>query len=572
MAQYLESNPVVGPHLHKPWRRFYYIFNAQTGREYSMDLDQDGNAEYAPVDPYLSNSGNPYPPVAGKDGLLYMGNHYESNGISRLMGWRMGTPYFVIAPLLPGAGDEPNAFSMGGNLVYRSICCDRVGDWTDTAHPGSNGVAWSYDLASRAPGYDEKWWFYDASVLERLTGNFGTVNGVYHNHGDQNPIVPYQGRLFIHRSNAIIAFGPNAARGKQPLLTVNRVTQTLPTPTTADLQARLGAEIQKMISAGHLRPGYYSGGQFNGVYPELADYFDNPGDTLYTLSIAYPYLASALQQQLKTYLQNEFSAYFNPVMYGSMGWADGAARESMFLPPEVVADMPNYPKSATVQVNAWSWNYPQNNFYAMWKYAQNVVPQNALLIYNLAKSELQVPAGGNANLYAQKPWILNGYIAGYTGFLRLQEMAGMTTTDGALRSQVNNELNRLLQLRASSFNKDSYYPTTDNYNRRTLNIARNFMLLTPELGDYLNQNALTKVQTAMNEYEAVGPYWFVSRYTATVGEGTMQNLYDYPALFQTRAWVLKNSRAELSKYLDVPAFSRGDLFHIQNLVATIQAP
>jgi hypothetical protein len=89
LTQYLENNPTAHPHFHKPWRRFYFIFNAQTGQEYTMDTDGDGYPEYAPIDPYLSGSGNPYPPVVGDDGFLYVGNHYESTGQSRLMGWRM---------------------------------------------------------------------------------------------------------------------------------------------------------------------------------------------------------------------------------------------------------------------------------------------------------------------------------------------------------------------------------------------------------------------------------------------------------------------------------------------------
>jgi hypothetical protein len=52
----------------------------------------------------------------------------------------------------------------------------------------------------------------------------------------------------------------------------------------------------------------------------------------------------------------------------------------------------------------------------------------------------------------------------------------------------------------------------------------------------------------------------------------MQNLYDYNAMFLAKAYILKQSRAELTKYLDAPAFQRGDLFYIQNLIAAIEAP
>jgi hypothetical protein len=79
------------------------------------------------------------------------------------------------------------------------------------------------------------------------------------------------------------------------------------------------------------------------------------------------------------------------------------------------------------------------------------------------------------------------------------------------------------------------------------------------------------VREAIDEYNYTAPYWFVARQEAVATEGVMQNLYDYPALFQAKAYILKQSREELTKYLDVPAFERGDLFYIQNLIAAIEA-
>jgi hypothetical protein len=87
----------------------------------------------------------------------------------------------------------------------------------------------------------------------------------------------------------------------------------------------------------------------------------------------------------------------------------------------------------------------------------------------------------------------------------------------------------------------------------------------------MRQSILPQVRQALAEYETVGPYWFVSRFGAASAESSMQNLYDYPSLFQARAYILKQPRSELTKYLDVPAFERGDLFYIQNLVAAIEA-
>ncbi len=573
VTEYTENNPASGPYLHKPWRREYIILNSTDGTEYTFDSDHDGNREYAPIMSFATGSGNDYPPVVGKDNLLYFSNLYFKNGQGRVMGWKVGTPY---AALSNNQGDtaEPQSLSSAGDLVFRSICCDRVGDWFDINNPGISGLIWQYGypLSDISPGYDQMWWF-PSNGLDRLYGNYGDVNGIYHNHGVQNPVVAHQGKYFIHRSNAIIAFGPGQVYGKLPLLTINNVTDVVQPPTVSDLKARLEVEVGKIIAAGHLRPGYYNAGQFNDTYPQLADYFDNPGDTLYTLSKAYPYLSQTLQQQTGTYLKNEFNTYFDPTMYSHIGWAGGAAREAMPLPPEAEAALDNYPKVEGAGSD-WSWRYPQYNFYAMWKYAL-VFPGDAGNVYNLAKSELEVPIPSSAtnDYFARRPWELNGYVAGYIGFLQLQEMAGKTSVDSQLRTAVTNELNRLQALRSSNFTKDTYYTDVNQgYIFRTLNVARNFIMLVPELGDYLHQNALAKVQAAVNEYNYVGSYWFVSRYNASIGESAMQNLYDYPAMFQAKAYILKEPRDQLTKYLDAPAFERGDLFYIQNLVAAIEAP
>jgi hypothetical protein len=172
-----------------------------------------------------------------------------------------------------------------------------------------------------------------------------------------------------------------------------------------------------------------------------------------------------------------------------------------------------------------------------------------------------------------KTWELNAYISGLQGFIKLQDLAGKSAADSALRGRVNTELTRLINLKLNNFSKDTPYTTYNNgYEFNMVNISRNFLWMTPELADILRQNRLAAAQAALTEYNTVGPYWFVSRFDAATAESANQNLYDYPSNFQARAWVLKASREELYKWLDAPAFFVGDLFYIQNLVATIEAP
>jgi outer membrane protein assembly factor BamB len=601
ITEYLENNPQTDPHLHKPWRRTYLVLNLSDGSEYTFDYDQDGYPEYAPIAFWGTRSGNSYPPLVGPDSVIYQNNIYRTSGDGtwdipqgRVMGWKIGTPYLSIVGG-QGAVDEPQAISAGGNIIYRNLCCDRKGDWFTMTTPNQSGTLWDYGdtLGSLAPGYDLMWWgVTQYGGYPNVIGGYGGKgtpgsphngkNGIYMSHGDQNPIIPYNGLLFAHRSNAIIAYGTGTGPGILPLLQINSVTDIMQTPSLSDLQSRLETEILKILSSWPLRPVYFNVGKSG--FSQLNIYFNNPGEILLTLARAYPYLSTPLQAQVKIRLEELFQKYFDPVMYAQIGWADGNPREAMPLPLEVGNSLSQFPKTTWVGYG-WSWDYPQLNIYAMWKYAQ-IFPEDAVIVYDLAKSRLQVPVPEDAtDQYLQEfTWEQNAYIAGYIGFLELQELAGRTIEDGQLRTTVTNELNHLQILRATTFSKDTPYvdctdpqhpecvPINKKFYNRTFNISRNFIWIVPELGEYLNQNALSKVQDAYNDYNYVGPYWFVSRFGATEDEGVVQPIFDYYALFQTKALILKESRQELTKFLDVPAFERGDLYYILNLIAAIEAP
>ncbi|MCB0178009.1 MAG: PQQ-binding-like beta-propeller repeat protein [Anaerolineae bacterium] len=635
---------------HKPWRRTTVFLERQTGQEYTFDSDGDNLQEYPPFLSVGTKSGNQYPPILmpDKNGqvneILYKYNfskYYGLYGISKAnaMGWSPANPrYLQFISESTTAIDEPIALSGSGNVVFSNLCCDRVASWLHLTE-GVGGSFWNYNKTleslnllfetnpgdlqsyqrSLAPQYDEMWW--ESSMwtgLPRLYGGFGNQNSIYHNHGLQNPFIPYQEKLFVHRSNAIIALGPNPPEvppsaqlpsnptqadheayeaaiinlKKRPLLTYNKQKNDNIAPiTTTDLEQKLETEILKMINQGHLRPGYYGVGQYG--YRNLLTYFENPGDTLLTLSIAYPHLSPGTQTLLRTYLQEEYEHYFKNVMYGRIGWSEQpvdpdfgqlAGRESMPLPPEVAEDIKRRQKSTSAG-SGWPWNYPQHNFYALWKYAE-IFPDEALPIYNkiLSENRLQLISQSNGEKslpdnerLAFNPWEHNAYIAAYIGFLNLQELAGRDTADAALRNQVDAELQRLLDLRASTFEKDQPW-VGDNIrsggdiHRRDMSIARNFLFITPELGTYLHDHALSEAQDAVDEYNWVAPYWFVARYEASVSEGVQRLLYDYPALFQAKAYILGEPQDELVKYLDVSAFEVGDLFYIQNLVAALEAP
>lgn len=553
----------------RPSFRSYYVLNTATGQEITYDFDRDGRGEYAPLLSTGTHSGNRYPALVMPDGNIYTYNHYSELKYGQAVaGWIPGTSK-ILTPRIAGisAVDEPVAYSGGGSMVYWNQCCDRAAGAYDLG--GDSYRYFDYNLAVQIPGYNVGTTGTDEANAVTV---FGGWNGIYGYHGDQNPPIPYRGKVYMHRGNAVIAF--SAAGGARALSrAVALVAAVEPEPvSTASLEQLLTGEIAKMIGAGHLRPGLGLNGWFSGaarsiVGDNLTDYWHNPLDTVLVLTRAYSHLPPVLQQQVRTYLANELEHY-HPCSYTHIGWSSGAAREEYDLPSEIAVALPEYPASAysTYDFEGWTgpdWKWTPHTFYALWKYAETF--GGARELFDRCKGRMWYPPSDA--VLAEYPFAHNAWIAGLQGYLELQKLAGYPPD--ATRQAT---LDRLRALRVSAFNKDNPWgPDSHNW-AQALAVARNFIFMTPELGQYLRENALGKVQAAFDEYTHDAPYWFVTNYEATYNEITLQHLYDYNALFAVKAMVFREPREELARYLDVPGFARGDLFYIQNLILTLEAP
>lgn len=584
------ATPQLEYYENKPWRRTVFVLNAETGQEVTVPYQRsDGTtgSSYAFLTWYGTHgTQNRYPPVVGTDGRLYYTMHYASAGSiprGHIVGWD-GLTSFTTPSSYGNAMDEPMAYSAGGNVIYWNALVDRRAAAFDYTLPNPNlgtgfgprqlAREWFYwmtptDLANLAPGYDVMYHYYPDTFVDPAV--YGNANGVYGRHGDQSPFIPYKGRLYILRSNSLMAFGnytddPLALPLVQTVDADNGAVRPL---STSELKVRLSAEVRKMLDAGHLRPGYISHGLVDSstrdsIGDYLFDYWHSSSDTLYTLLLALPHLSAGQQQAVRTYLENEYAAY-PPYLYTHIGWQDGESREAFDLPPEVEADRANHPPQGGNYAYE-GWAFPPHMFYALWKYAEEF--GDAAGIFQASRNRLEAPPADDYLI--AYPYVHNAYIAGYVGYLNLERLA-----TGSETPAVRQNLNRLLALRASTFSKDSPWASCPRpgceQNNRVLNIARNFMYLVPELGDYLRANKLAQVQAALDEYNVIEPSWFVTKQEQTRYEGVVQPLYDASALFLARAMILQQPRSELAKYLDVPAFQRGDLAYIQNLVLAIEA-
>lgn len=368
------------------------------------------------------------------------------------------------------------------------------------------------------------------------------------------------------------------------------LAQYLPTVKTPEKQLEI--EIQKMIEAGPLRTAYAYGPDFRYArnsynqsdtvaisVQEFDDLFHNPADTLYTLTIAYPYLPDELypgdttktwKQKLLAYMNTEYNT-FQPYKNDHRG-TSGTYREYNDVPQEVrnsyqsLYDIASGTPTNLTGFEGWSFN--PFNYYALYKYAQ--VMGNALEILTLLTNNGHTKPGAlpSDSILNPRPHVLNSYIAGYYGYKGLLQLAGKPA-DTAIESYLTSALQKKVQWLPLTF--------TDLYNMSSYD-SGGFLWLVPELGDYLNQNARSKVNTIIEYQEKMTPYWMIPNVDEGhrldnnfYNEGTLSPLYDESSLFLAKAYIQKQSKTELSRHLQNSGMYRGDLFFIQNLVATIQA-
>jgi outer membrane protein assembly factor BamB len=237
-----------------PQRRTYFVLNRDSGSE---------GTPYAPILWFGTQSGTRYPPLVGSDGNLYQTNDFLSaptvNG-GGISGWQYGTTNISQPAVTWFAIDEPLAYSAGGNIIYWSLSGNQAAGAFDISVPntrfwsGGNQplvdayrewAYWSYDLNTRLPDYD---------VAYGGTQEFGGINGIY-DRSDQNAPIPYKGKVYLIQGNAVIALGmTNPSPSILPMAATVPVAETTAAVDQNLLRQKLAAEVQKMITAGHLRP------------------------------------------------------------------------------------------------------------------------------------------------------------------------------------------------------------------------------------------------------------------------------------------------------------------------------
>lgn len=404
--------------------------------------------------------------------------------------------------------------------------------------------------------------------------------------------------------------------------------------SAAPLRQTLAQEIQKMRQAGHLRPGYFSGGLLDSGGVGAWDFWVNPGELVTTLSQASLLLDIQMRAGVRDYLAKEIAAY-PPWRIGHIGYGQGKGREPYDLPPEELNGTVGRP---TVSVTKDPKGPPSfDSLYAMWCFGQatgdwELVRQSYGDMDTLFRQHLRnydwpimgvttvmpiypTPFGQRCGIHT-----CNTVLAGLIGYYRLADRFGQPQDrDLAAYLAVKQLIYRFtlakfqqmmqdggafvpvrdLSVRGDSFSRLSVLPfereqevfpfmrDVNKWEKEVLSLnsqfvsltevvpnkkyARfSFLNLTPEVGRFLHDHALEDVRSYVRAHELIDPYWFVPRSVETRGESCPAPYSQNWDLFQAKALVLREPAEKLQLYLQCP-IALGDLYYLQNLSATIRA-
>jgi hypothetical protein len=360
-----------------------------------------------------------------------------------------------------------------------------------------------------------------------------------------------------------------------------------------DLVNRLQNEVRALLQLAngqHLMPYYLEKGMANQqVWPYtywnsagktgMAEinflahgnvYWFDPGELLYSLAMAFPYLDSALQIQVKAYVAGEMGRYPPlqdlPYQVANQNWlGSGIAREPYPIPFR--AQINNWPPVAANIVaiyGLWLWSKNTNDY----SYAQSHWAQIQSL-FNARKSSLRYYAdlSGIIGVYRLATDLASRDAGNSAAYVAAANLA-LQTAVGFMTSATNFStfLNRA--------NTDFPDPRGDT----TGWSAPVFYGLTPEVGAYLAGELAGQPQTYLQSLETLNNsgvgllWWYITRVGAHAEVGETSFLAPGTAWshFLAHAYIVEDSPATLAGWLDRP-WVVGDLYSIQKIVATIQA-
>lgn len=311
----------------------------------------------------------------------------------------------------------------------------------------------------------------------------------------------------------------------------------------ADLKARLASEVRELISQ-RWQPLIFPPGK----HPrEAYRIFADPAETLFTLALAYPHAESDLQAGIRAYVEQLGLAGDLPDKPSA-----GAVRSYYDIQPDKLFRLiDDIVRSDVARLYpSWFWAHATNdgsNIERNWPRWKALVGRPA----NKMEEDCR-----------------NGHVAGLIAYCRMAEhmkdrdavAEGLASTRRALRERLRYEF---AHTRGGVI---AAVPVSRS-------IFARWRHLTPEIGRILAHYAGPTHKHLMSVYvDYHRPTWSLAWGVETMWRN--ESPFALPTMsseiFAARAWILGEPADRLARVVDIP-WCRADLFHIQKLVACVEA-
>jgi len=495
------------------------------------------------------------------------------------------TGIFVIS-------DESSAMSLAGNRLFFYGHGDAVGTvQTDGTDP------WPITISRDVP--------HTIVGTQRSPnlpfGQLPTTMGP--DRGTQPPTIA-EGKVFFVSRSMVGMYRPGfngetryiaASGGSQPS------TGPIPIPDASDLQtyvteieaypffpgasaeakAELEAQIADLTTGGRYRPFI----QLIGKMPGYIFYVD-PTEEAYILAIAYPYLPSGLQAQVRSYLQALWAEVGDPLNYNyPYRYLDGRRRERY----DVDNDAGNY--AADNGVHYYFSNAPNERLYNLWAYAHYVGDWDLIVRHWNAIASVAHSVNPESLESGRPPYTsMNRRVASLIGYARLADHLRQAYPDN---TNYQNEFEWALDaatrgLRARLQWEETHRPTgtpwsewwirdTDQFSDRFLDAFMNtgwgrggqiprYNGLVPAIAHVLRDYAWDDVRLQNDFVDTVTPAQHLAwSYAAGFNEIASNLPSQAREIFLVKAEIMGADAETLSDYLSAP-WCWGDLYYIERLV------
>ncbi len=318
------------------------------------------------------------------------------------------------------------------------------------------------------------------------------------------------------------------------------------------LKATLVKEVQKILEAGHLAP-------MRCMYGEVEPHFMQwqPGQVVYALALAYPYLPEKWRRRVVDYVGQELADYppwstrFLPVDRGTfIEWhAQNISRE--------------------LRLSDWArwWGMYAQRYhslhvlYGLWLYVERTGD------WKLAEDNYDLIA---ARFQRDRRSITQYMdISGAIGFARIARRMGD-------EERVVQAVEAITEAMKEGRDFGKFVENTRNANGSMggRGTAQVFQYIGPEVARYLVETNQPAALAHLNSLRARCPLWFLSmppHSSGQFGEGVGMAPDIRNGIMTAAALVENASGPQLEKWLDLPWTPLGDLYFIHHLVWTIEA-